>query len=105
MQVYGQGRPAWFQEGYYPIKDRMIQGADTTPESIFLVDLGCGSGHDASRLLQAMGSDVPGKVVLQDLPSVIEVAEKQAAPRACQDGPTISSRNSQSKVSRSQSNC
>lgn len=75
MHVWSQGRPKWFQEGYYPVRERLIQGADG--DAAFLVDIGGGTGHDISQLQQAFGEELPGKLILQDRPEVIENAEKQ----------------------------
>ncbi|KXL43474.1 hypothetical protein M433DRAFT_78687 [Acidomyces richmondensis BFW] len=83
MQVWSEDRPKWFQEGYYPVKERLIKGA--TPSSgdgdeTFLVDIGGGSGHDISQLLNLYGEELPGKLVLQDRPEIIQIAEKELGP-------------------------
>lgn len=80
MATYTSDRPAWFQEGYYPVKDRLITGARSGPDETFMVDLGGSTGHDLTRLLQAFGPQIPGKLVLQDRPEVVKLAEKEAAP-------------------------
>lgn len=80
MQVWSQDRPKWFQEGYYPVKERLINGAASDQNAIFLVDVGGGSGHDVVQLLQAYGEEIAGKLVLQDRPEVIEIAEKELGP-------------------------
>ncbi|KAF2486464.1 S-adenosyl-L-methionine-dependent methyltransferase [Neohortaea acidophila] len=80
MATYTSDRPAWFQEGYYPVKDRLITGARSGPTETFMVDLGGSTGHDLTRLLQAFGPQIPGKLVLQDRPEVVKLAEKEAAP-------------------------
>lgn len=71
MGGYRQGRPPWMSEGFFPVKERLIDGADTDPESSFLVDLGGSSGHDLAEF-NRYWPDAPGKLVLQDLPVVID---------------------------------
>lgn len=72
MDVWSRGRPRWFFEDWYPVNDRLIIGADSI--SPFLVDVGGGSGHDVEGLRQAFPK-LPGKLVLQDRPEVIQIAK------------------------------
>lgn len=60
----------WMEPGFYPIKERLIDGADTTPEAPFLVDIGGSGGHDLEDLRRYY-PDTPGKLILEDLPAVI----------------------------------
>jgi hypothetical protein len=73
MDMWSKGRPRWFDEDYYPVKDRLITGAEQ--DSHFLVDVGGGSGHDIEGLRQAFEGHLPGKLVLQDRPEVVEIAK------------------------------
>ena len=73
MNVWSTDRPKLTQEGYYPVKERLIDGADS---ETFLVDIGGGTGHDISELKQTFGDAIPGKLILEDRPEVIAVAEK-----------------------------
>ncbi|KAH4945556.1 hypothetical protein HBI67_129430 [Parastagonospora nodorum] len=73
MGVWSRGRPWWFSEDYYPVKDRLIAGAEQ--DSPFLVDVGGGSGHDIEGLRQAFEGQLPGQLVLQDRPEIIELAK------------------------------
>ncbi|OAL52741.1 O-methyltransferase [Pyrenochaeta sp. DS3sAY3a] len=73
MDVWSQGRPRWFFEDYYPVKERLIAGAE--PDAPFLVDVGGGSGHDIEGLRQAFEGQLPGKLVLQDRPEIIAIAK------------------------------
>lgn len=71
------GRQRWFDTDYYPVEERLISGAsrdEDGQESVFLVDVGGGTGHDVKGLREAFGDRLPGKVVLQDRPEIIEHA-------------------------------
>ncbi|KAL2827220.1 S-adenosyl-L-methionine-dependent methyltransferase [Aspergillus cavernicola] len=58
---------------WFPIQERILAGADSNPERALLVDIGGGRGHDL-MLFQKRFPDAPGKLVLEDLPSVIDEA-------------------------------
>jgi hypothetical protein len=73
MDAWSRGRPRWFFEDYYPVKDRLITGAEK--DSPFLVDVGGGSGHDIEGLRQAFEGQLPGKLVLQDRPEIVQIAK------------------------------
>jgi len=73
MDVWSRGRPRWFFEDYYPVKERLITG--TEKDAPFLVDIGGGSGHDVEGLRAAFETQLPGKLVLQDRPEIIEIAK------------------------------
>lgn len=78
MDVWSMGRQRWFDADYYPVAERLIEGAKTTDEdgkeAVFLVDVGGGTGHDINGLREAFGTNIPGKLVLQDRPEIIELA-------------------------------
>jgi len=71
MGGYRQGRPPWCSTGFYPVKEKLIDGADTNPEAPFLVDVGGSLGHDLVEF-QRLHPDHPGNLILQDLPVVIK---------------------------------
>jgi hypothetical protein len=73
MDVWSRGRPRWFSEDYYPVKERLIAGAEK--DRPFLVDIGGGSGHDIEGLRQAFEGQLPGKLVLQDRPEIVDIAK------------------------------
>jgi hypothetical protein len=73
MDSWSKGRPRWFSKDYYPVEDRLISGADKNAP--FLVDVGGGSGHDVEGLRQAFEGQLPGVLVLQDRPEIVELAE------------------------------
>jgi hypothetical protein len=71
------GRQRWFDLDYYPVEERLISGAsrsDNGEEAVLLVDVGGGTGHDVNGLREAFGDRLPGKLVLQDRPEIIEHA-------------------------------
>ncbi|KAF2686283.1 O-methyltransferase [Lentithecium fluviatile CBS 122367] len=78
MDMWSKGRPRWFDEVYYPVKERLISGAESDAEA-FLVDVGGGSGHDIDDLCKKFGSEIPGKLVLQDRPEIIDLAQVDAS--------------------------
>jgi hypothetical protein len=73
MDVWSRGRPRFFSEDFYPVKGRLINGAEK--DKPFLVDVGGGSGHDVEGLRQAFEGQLTGKLVLQDRPEIIEIAK------------------------------
>ena len=75
---------------FYPVQERLIQGARTSAaaadgdgggdgddgddEPVFLVDVGGGKGHDLQELYRKH-PNIPGKLVLQELEDVVEEAK------------------------------
>ncbi|KAJ5123764.1 hypothetical protein N7448_009861 [Penicillium atrosanguineum] len=62
-----QGRPMWFD--VYPV-DRLMGHAVPFVDTVFLVDIGGNQGHDLNMFRQKHNY-LPGKMVLQDLPEVV----------------------------------
>jgi O-methyltransferase domain len=52
------------------VKERLIDGADTSPETPFLVVIGGNVGHDLMAF-HRQHKNTPGKLILQDLPVVV----------------------------------
>jgi hypothetical protein len=73
MDSWSKGRPRWFEKDYYPVQERLLQGAEK--DAPFLVDVGGGSGHDVEGLRVAFDAQIPGPLVLQDRPEIVELAE------------------------------
>ncbi|KAI5464462.1 S-adenosyl-L-methionine-dependent methyltransferase [Mariannaea sp. PMI_226] len=73
MAGYAKARPRWVD--FYPVKDRLgsLIEPGNTESGPLLVDVGGGLGHELSGLHKKY-PDLPGQLVLQDLPSVIEEA-------------------------------
>ncbi len=59
---------------FYPVEKNLVKGAKTEDDTVFLVDVGGGTGHDLQELYRKHPK-LPGKLVLQDLKGVIEEAE------------------------------
>ena len=78
MQVWSTGRPKWFREDYYPVRERLI--ADAKPDVPFFVDVGGNMGHDVTLLKAAFRDDIRGLLVVQDRPEIVALAEKNLEP-------------------------
>ncbi|KAJ5316510.1 hypothetical protein PENANT_c019G11649 [Penicillium antarcticum] len=70
-----EGRPMWFNT--YPV-ERLLGDAVPFEDTVFLVDVGGNQGHDLSKFRREYGH-LPGKLILQDLPSVVEGVSGQDA--------------------------
>ena len=71
MSVYRQGRPSWMDEDFYPVKANLVDGTDIKERDVLLVDIGGSTGHDLSEFHRKW-SEIPGRLILQDLPEVVE---------------------------------
>jgi O-methyltransferase domain len=71
MSGYSEGRGIWLD--LYPLS-RILEGAD--PEGALLVDVGGGRGHDVERFRLRASQQQLGKIIVQDLPLVVEEAKK-----------------------------
>lgn len=65
------GRLPWMHPSLYPVQERLIDGASTDPDAPFLVDIGGSMGDDLAEFLHYYPK-APGRLVLQDLPVVID---------------------------------
>ncbi|KXJ93466.1 putative hydroxyindole O-methyltransferase [Microdochium bolleyi] len=80
MASYRAGKPNWYDDGFYPVKERLIDGFDSSVGDALLVDVGGGRGHDLA-LFAARHKSHPGRIILQDQDVVIaEVRDKDAQP-------------------------
>ncbi|KAJ0324477.1 hypothetical protein COL5a_007741 [Colletotrichum fioriniae] len=70
MGGYRQGRVPWMHPSLYPVEKTLFSGADTSPDAPLLVDVAGGLGHDIDEF-KKMYPNHPGKLILQDLPVVI----------------------------------
>ena len=70
MAGYHEGRPSWMDPGFFPIQEKLIDGARHGDGEVFLVDIAGATGYDLEEYLQKHPSP-PGRLVLQDLPAVI----------------------------------
>lgn len=63
-------RKDWFST--FPVDEILLNGArKEDPESVLLVDIAGGEGHDIEAFRKSF-ADVPGKLILQDLPPTID---------------------------------
>lgn len=60
-------------ENVYPIRERLVNGFDESLQDALFVDIGAGNAHVVAGLWSAM-PDLPGRMVAQDLPTVIGAA-------------------------------
>ncbi|PHH61141.1 hypothetical protein CDD81_758 [Ophiocordyceps australis] len=74
MGGFFMGRVPWMGPGYYPVQERLIDGADTCPDAAFLVDIGGNVGHSLADLKHHY-PQLPGNLILEDLPAVINQIE------------------------------
>ncbi|KAK2008967.1 O-methyltransferase [Colletotrichum eremochloae] len=75
MAGYRQGRPSWMDDGFFPVAEKLIQGADTSADAAFLVDIGGSIGHDLDEFCRKH-PDAPGRHILQDLPHVLSQVQR-----------------------------
>jgi hypothetical protein len=81
MNVWSTGRPKWFREDYYHVRERLIAGAPSDTDDVpFLVDIGGGTGHDLTLFKSAFGEEFKGKLILQDRPEIIAMAQQSLDP-------------------------
>jgi hypothetical protein len=66
MVAQRAGMPAWFD--VFPFAKEL--GQNTTPLTPLFVDVGGAMGHQAIAFKEKF-ADIPGRVILQDLPQVI----------------------------------
>ena len=72
MASYRQGRPHWMDVGFYPVPS-LVAGVTIGDDDTLLVDIGGGLGQDL-QAFRHRWPDLPGRLVLQDRPEVIERA-------------------------------
>ncbi|KAI1278297.1 S-adenosyl-L-methionine-dependent methyltransferase [Xylaria sp. FL0933] len=80
MHGYSLGRPEWMDEAFYPVKERLVNGFDTSnKDAVLLIDIAGGFGHYTEAFLSKF-PDAPGRLIVQDLPPVLK-QNKQLNPR------------------------
>lgn len=72
MRIHREGRPVFFDA--LDFEKRF--GQDTTSSTVLFVDIGGGKGLQSLTLRQRF-PDLPGRVLIQDRPEVVEQAEAQ----------------------------
>jgi hypothetical protein len=80
MSAYRAGKANWYDQGFYPVAERLIDGFNSSINETLLVDVGGGRGHDVA-LFSAVHPSHPGKLVLQDRePVIASIADKENLP-------------------------
>jgi hypothetical protein len=80
MSAYRAGKPDWWDPGFYPVAERLVDGFDSNNNEALIVDVGGGRGHDALQFV-AVHASHPGKVVLQDRePVIASIQDKDKLP-------------------------
>ena len=71
FKTQSQGRKRWIDPDCYPVKARLADGfREADADGVMLVDIGGGTGRDVVGFKTEF-PNVPGKVVLQDLPGAV----------------------------------
>jgi hypothetical protein len=76
IQMYNAGKPYFWEEGYYPIHERLVAGGPTSDQEVLLVDIGGGNAGDLGVLRKALGPDVKGRLVLQELKHIVDASDQ-----------------------------
>lgn len=72
MEAWHLDSPHWSNETFYPVRERLIEGATGDDSSVFIVDVGGSQGHDLTKFLANHPYNTfPGHLVLQDTPETI----------------------------------
>ena len=61
-------RPSWIE--WFPVEQNVLRGAKEDSDAVLVVDVAGGRGHDLEAFRRRF-PDAKGRMVLQDLPSVI----------------------------------
>ena len=69
MEGQRANRPHWGD--WFPVRERILDHPDVKADSPLIVDIGAGRGHDLIGFKQRF-PDAPGKLVLEDLSSVVD---------------------------------
>lgn len=77
MSAHRAGKPNWYDPGFYPVTERLIQTFNPAISDVLLVDVGGGLGHDLHTFRTKYPS-APGTLILQDRQEVIANVPPQA---------------------------
>ncbi|KAF2026060.1 S-adenosyl-L-methionine-dependent methyltransferase [Setomelanomma holmii] len=72
IQMYNAGKPFFWEDDWYPIKERLVAGGPKTDEDVLLIDIGGGDAGDLGLLRKALGKDVKGRLILQELKHIVD---------------------------------
>ncbi|KAH7385554.1 S-adenosyl-L-methionine-dependent methyltransferase [Phaeosphaeria sp. MPI-PUGE-AT-0046c] len=76
IQMYNAGKPFFWEEGWYPFKERLVEGGPKSDDDVLLIDIGGGDAGDLGILRKALGPDVKGRLILQELKHIIDNADQ-----------------------------
>ncbi|KAF2846797.1 S-adenosyl-L-methionine-dependent methyltransferase [Plenodomus tracheiphilus IPT5] len=76
VQMYNAGKPYFWEEGWYPIRERLVDGGAKSDEEVLLVDIGGGDAGDLGILRKVLGTDVKGRLILQELKHIVDRADQ-----------------------------
>ncbi|KAF1850462.1 S-adenosyl-L-methionine-dependent methyltransferase [Cucurbitaria berberidis CBS 394.84] len=76
IQLYNAGKPFFWEDGYYPIKERLVDSGPKSDEDVLLIDIGGGDAGDLGLLRKALGSEVKGRLILQELKHIIDRSDQ-----------------------------
>lgn len=76
IQMYNAGKPFFWEDGWYPIKERLVKDGPKTDEDVLLIDIGGGDAGDMGILRKALGPDVKGRLILQELKHIVDRADQ-----------------------------
>lgn len=68
MTSQRQGRQSWLE--FFPLKQELVAGFSNEENAVMLVDVGGGYGHEIQEIKKRY-PDLPGRMILQDLPDTI----------------------------------
>ena len=68
MTAFDEDRANWMD--FYPVERQLGDGSLQDRQAVMFVDIGGGMGHEAIAFLKRF-PNLPGRVVLQDLPAVV----------------------------------
>lgn len=73
MSTWGEGHA--LLQHLYPVEEKLEKRYDENISSVMFVDVGGGYGQKAIALKEAF-ADLPGRIIVQDLPMTIQRAPK-----------------------------
>ncbi|KAJ4361874.1 hypothetical protein N0V83_010815 [Neocucurbitaria cava] len=77
IQMYNAGKPFFWDDGYYPIKERLVEGGPDSVDDVLLIDIGGGDAGDLGLLRKALGPEVKGRLILQELKHIVDRSDPQ----------------------------
>ncbi|OAL03100.1 S-adenosyl-L-methionine-dependent methyltransferase [Phaeosphaeriaceae sp. SRC1lsM3a] len=76
IQMYNAGKPFFWEDGWYPFKERLVEGGPKSDEDVLLIDIGGGDAGDLGILRRTLGPEVKGRLILQELKHIVDNADQ-----------------------------